>query len=377
MKEIAGRFEKICPKGGLLARFNSDEFALFADNIGNEANAHELARALHNCLSDPIVIEDQKIHLTAAIGIALYSGHIHNSEDLVRNAGTAMHRAKSEGRGRSVIYHHDLRKRARSLFTLEADLRQAIDAEALDLHYQPICHLSTGEIVGFEALARWNHPKHGAISPVEFIAVAENSGLIVPLGQWALREACAQLSAWDQIGGRAASLSVNVNVSGIQFGEPDFVDMVRAAITEAGLSGNRIRLEITESTIMTNAELVADLLLDLKALGICLAVDDFGTGYSSLSYLTRFPIDTLKIDRAFVSKLNKNEDDAKIVHIVTMLAQTLGMTVVAEGIETQAQLERLGQLGCPFGQGYFFSKPLSASDATDLLRAGTTLPGNI
>ncbi|RMF09395.1 MAG: bifunctional diguanylate cyclase/phosphodiesterase [Alphaproteobacteria bacterium] len=372
--EVSQRLSKLCPDEAILARIASDEFALFVPVNVTEAEALALARKIHHQLDTVFTLDQHNVYVTVSIGIDLLSKQIHSGEDLVDNALSAMHRAKAEGRGRTVLYHAELRKRSQSLFALESDLREALDTKSLELHYQPICDMRTGAVIGVEALARWNHPTKGPISPLEFIAVAENAGLIGKLGRWALEEACSQLAYWDQVTHQSRALTMNVNVSGAQLGEPGFVEIVRDALTMAGLNGERIRLELTESTIMSNADLITDMLLDLKAQGISIAVDDFGTGYSSLSYLNRFPIDTLKIDRSFVSRLGESAEDSKIIHIITMLARTLGMTVVAEGVETEAQRKLLGELGCHFGQGYFFARPLPARDVTKLLQTQATLP---
>ena len=371
---VARRVKDVLPSGAFMSRFICDEFTVFTPGLESETEAQSLADSIHAVIKAPMSIEACTVHISAAIGIAHSTPMLHSAEDLVRNAIMAMHKAKANGIGRTATYSQDLRKHAQSQFTLEADLRKAIQNAELELHYQPICNMISGEITGFEALARWNHPERGPISPVEFISLAEQSGLILPLGAWALHEACRQMAEWDRITGTDRNLIINVNVSGIQFSEPGFIESARSALNESGLDGSRLRLEITESTLMSNADLVADLLLDLKALGLHLAIDDFGTGYSSLSYLHRFPIDTLKIDRSFTQKLDDNSGEAKIVHIITTLAQTMGMITVAEGIETEEQRKQLSQLGCQSAQGFLFARPLSAGAATDLLKSGKSLP---
>jgi diguanylate cyclase (GGDEF)-like protein len=370
----ARRIKDVLPTGSLLSRFICDEFTIFAPGMKSDEEARKLADRIHTAIKTPMPLGECTVHISAAIGIAHSTPTLHGVEDLVRNAIMAMHKAKATGIGSTATYSQDLRKHAQSQFTLEADLRKAIQNRELELHYQPICNMISGEITGFEALTRWNHPERGPVSPVEFIPLAEQSGLILPLGAWALHEACRQMAEWDHIPGLDQNLIINVNVSGIQFSEPGFIDSARQALNDSGLDGRRLRLEITESTLMSNADLVADLLLDLKALGLQLAIDDFGTGYSSLSYLNRFPIDTLKIDRSFTQKLDDKSGDAKIVHIITTLAQTMGMTTVAEGIETKEQREQLSQLGCQMAQGYLFARPLSADSATELLKSGKSLP---
>lgn len=375
LADVAARLKRAMPATALTARLGSDEFSVLLPNLADRSEASALAETIHACLKAPFHNGGQDIYLTASIGIALTSPRVHHAEELLRNTSIAMHRAKREGLAKTIIYHDDLKTRAQSQFKFEADLRRALDQGELSLHYQPIVALATGELIGFEALSRWHHVERGSVPPAEFIAVAETSGLIVPLGRWALNTACRQLAAWKRLYPAAANLSLNVNVSGLQISEGNLTTVVQDALITSGLAGEYLKLEITESALMTNAELAADLLLDLKSFGVGLALDDFGTGYSSLSYLNRFPIDTLKIDRSFIRNLGTNRDDHKIVHIITMLASALGLTAVAEGIESEDQLSRLNALGCHFGQGFLFSRPLPADDASALLLKGvTTLP---
>ncbi len=363
---VAARLKECLPADAVVARNGGDEFAAFLPNCEAD-DAQSVARHIHHQLTAPVTLDGYELHISASIGIACGSSRQIIPEDLLRDASIAMHRAKREGLGRTVVYHEDIRTRAKWRFKFEGDLRHALERNELFLHYQPIFSLTSGELVGFEALCRWQHPERGFVPPTEFISVAESCGLIIPLGRWALNTACAQLVEWSKRFPAAANLHVNVNVSGIQIGSDNMAEAVRQALHASQLDGHRLRLEITESALMTNAELAADLLLDLKSYGVGLALDDFGTGYSSLSYLSRFPIDTIKIDRSFINNLENNPDDYKIVHIITLLASTLGITAVAEGIETNDQLVRLKMLGCHYGQGYHFSRPLSVVDVETLL----------
>nr|WP_279347180.1 bifunctional diguanylate cyclase/phosphodiesterase [Govania unica] len=358
---VAQRMTDCLPKQALIARMGGDEFAVLLPRTAPGDEGFTTAQSLHEALSAPLTIDNHDLRVTASIGIAQASALNAAAEDLVKNSSIAMHRAKREGRGRTVLYHNDLTAHAKSRFEFEGDLRRALERGELSLHYQPIYSLASGELTGFEALCRWQHPERGAVPPVDFIAIAEASGLIIPLGRWALHAACAQLADWSARYPVVSNLSVNVNVSGLQISGDNMAAVVREALIASGIAGNRLRLEITESALMTNADLAADLLLDLKSFGVCLALDDFGTGYSSLNYLSRFPIDTIKIDRSFIAKLDSNPDDAKIVHIITQLASSLGISAVAEGIETLEHLERLKVLGCHYGQGYYFSRPLPAA----------------
>lgn len=365
--KVAERLTRLMPHDTIIARMGGDEFAILLPFIPPEDEGVSLANQIHEELSQRLEIENQDLRITISIGIALTCVQMSSAEDLVKNASIAMHRAKREGLGRTVVYHHDLKAHAKSRFEFEGDLRRALERGELSLHYQPIYSLATEEITGFEALCRWHHPERGSVSPVDFIAIAETSGLIIPLGRWAIAEACRQLSEWSRTFPKATGLSVNVNVSGLQISGDNMGIVVKDALIASGLAGHRLTLEITESALMTNADLAADLLLDLKSYGVCLALDDFGTGYSSLNYLSRFPIDTIKIDRSFISKLDSTQDDVKIVHIITQLAKSLGISAVAEGIETIEHLDRLKQIGCHYGQGYYFSRPLPVQEVEQKL----------
>lgn len=360
--EYAHRLSEGVPDARLIARLSGDEFAVLV--VGQDANlAQTAARIMHERLRAAFILAGRVVHVSGSAGIAYASPYTVSSEELLRNAGIALSRARRDGVGRSIVYHDELRARAQSEFELEADLRRAIENGGLDLHYQPIVSLKSGEVVGFEALARWTHPERGLIPPNEFIPIAEACGLIVPLGRFALESACRQLAAWSSAYPRRAPLSCSVNVSSMQFRDGGLAGDVHRALIGAGIHGNGLRLEITESALMTNAEIAADLLLDLKGLGVGLSLDDFGTGYSSLSYLNRFPFDTLKVDRSFVHDLGSNAESLKIVHIITQLAATLGLSVIAEGVETEGQLAELSALGCHYAQGFLFSKALPASEA--------------
>ena len=370
------RLSEGLPDACQVARLSGDEFAALV--VGRDANfAQTTARVMHERLRAAFPLAGRVVHVTGSVGIAYASPYTASSEELLRNAGIALSRARREGVGRSIVYHDELRVRAQSEFELEADLRRAIENGGLDLHYQPIVSLKSGEVVGFEALARWTHPERGSIPPGEFIPIAEACGLIVPLGRFALESACRQLAAWSAAYPRRAPLSCSVNVSSMQFRDGGLAADVQKALIGSGIHGDRLRLEITESALMTNAEIAADLLLDLKGLSVGLSLDDFGTGYSSLSYLNRFPFDTLKVDRSFVHDLGSNAESLKIVHIITQLAATLGLSVIAEGVETEGQLAELSALGCHYAQGFLFSKALPATEAAArLLEADAPFAGH-
>ncbi len=372
---VAYKLEALLPKNAILARFDGDKFAilLFDDDVGimqNEAVA--LANLLHHDMTKPILTEKQEIYLSLTIGIAIGCTPITDSSKLIQHAHIAMQRLNITSRDRTLVYQPELQTRANSRLKLENNLRDALRNKDLCLNYQPIISLQNGELLGFEALCRWNHPTLGSISPLEFIPLSEESGLIVPLGNWVLREACKSLHTWMTKYPNSSNLVMNVNVSGQQLLEDSFVSTTQEALLNAGLDGNQLALEITETTLIENAEVVRDILLDLKSLDIGLAIDDFGTGYSSLSYLNQFPVDILKIDKSFVNKMSATEDSYKIIHIISTLAQTLGMNVVAEGIEIKDQVVALKKLGCQTGQGFLFSKPLSFEDAEKYIQQEPT-----
>jgi EAL domain-containing protein (putative c-di-GMP-specific phosphodiesterase class I) len=279
-----------------------------------------------------------------------------------------MYRAKEQGQGCYEIFDKVMHAQAMSLLQLENDLRRAVERREFFVHYQPIVQLSTGEIAGFEALLRWLHPERGFISPAEFISIAEETHLIRPIGVWVLREACAQMRRWHDRFPTAAQPFISVNLSARQFMQPDLVEQVKLVLQETRLEPSCLKLEITETVIMQNAEAATGMLRQLRSLGVQLAIDDFGTGYSSLSYLHRFPVDTLKIDRSFVSRMIAGNESAAIVETTVTLASKLKMNVVAEGIETDNQRSQLTALGCGYGQGYLFSRPVDADSATALLQ---------
>jgi EAL domain-containing protein (putative c-di-GMP-specific phosphodiesterase class I) len=286
---------------------------------------------------------------------------------MLRDADIAMYRAKEMGKARYAIFDQRMYAQTLKLLKLESDLRQALDYQEFLLHYQPIISLITGELTGFEALIRWQHHKRGLVSPGEFIPIAEDTGLIVPLGEWVLREACRQMQTWQLKFPAVPSLKISVNLASKQLREPNFIKQLDSILEETGLEGSCLRLEITETMLMDNFKDTLDVLFSIRERNIQLSIDDFGQGYSSLSYIHRFPVDILKIDRAFVNRMNCDRENFEIVRTITTLAHTLGMAVVAEGVETAEQLQQLQTLGCEFGQGYFFSRPLDVPSATAII----------
>ncbi len=333
------------------------------------ADATLVAERVQQTLGQPVMLGGHEVRVTASIGIALSATGYNLPGDLLRDADLALYRAKAKGNACHEVYDQALHAQAVALMQLETDLRRALDRGELLLHYQPIVSLATGQITGFEALARWRHPQRGLVPPAEFIAVAEDTGLIVPLGQWALREACSQVRAWRARFPSQSDLSVCVNLSARQFTQSDLVESITCMLEETGLDPSALRLEITESVMMEQAERATTILTQLRALHIPLHLDDFGTGYSSLSYLHRFPIDLLKIDRSFVSLISESAQHWEIVRAIVTLAHNLKIEVVAEGIETAEQLALLKTLRCDYGQGYYFSTPLESHAVEALLAA--------
>ncbi|MBI4783451.1 MAG: EAL domain-containing protein [Oscillatoriophycideae cyanobacterium NC_groundwater_1537_Pr4_S-0.65um_50_18] len=366
--EIAKRLLSCLRPGDTLARLGGDEFVVLLEQIKNNQCVTQVADRIQHALTLPFDIEGHEVFTAASIGIALSTTGYARPEDLLRDADIAMYRAKAHGRARYEIFHPKMHTRAVALLQLETDLRRAIERQELQLHYQPIVSLRTRQAIGFEALIRWQHPTRGKVSPDEFIPIAEETGLIVPIGDWVLREACRQMQSWRQMFPDRQPLMINVNVSGKQF-SPHLTEQVSKILRETGLDPRQLKIEITESLLMENAEYAVLTLTQLQELGIQLAMDDFGTGYSSLSYLHRFPIDTLKIDRSFISRLDVDGEQLTIVRTIIMLAWNLGMEVVAEGVETAKQLAQLHALRCEYAQGYFFSKPLDAQAVEQFIRA--------
>lgn len=347
---------------GLTARLGGDEFVILLESLSDVEDAVVVVERLQEVIAKPYKLRDHEVVISSSIGIAISSADRRSAEILLRDADTAMYRAKSGGKARHAVFDTDMHEDAIKRLHVEGDLRRAVAEGQFQVYYQPIVELSTRRIRSFEALVRWIHPDRGFVSPVEFISVAEENGLIVDIGRFVLEQACADTQAWNEALG-ADSIGININISKRQIAEPGFVDEVRAVLARTRIPGHLVRLEVTESTVMENSEAVVDVLHELRTLGIELHMDDFGTGYSSLSCIHRFPIDVLKIDREFVMTMEKDEQYAAVVQAITMLAHALDIRVTAEGIETEEQAGALGKLHCNYGQGYLYSRPLPASDA--------------
>lgn len=366
---ISRRLETGLRRGDLIARLGGDEFAILLEDIRDEQYAIQVAERLQKALMIPFKLSGHEIVASTSIGIALSTIGYDHPQDLLRDADTAMYHAKGTGKARYQIFDTAMHVRAVALLKIETDLRRALERQEFQLHYQPIVSLSNQKITGFEALVRWYHPERGLITPSEFIPVAEETGLIAPLGLWVLQEACRQMRKWQQKYPAANALTISVNISGKQFSQANFIAQIQRILQETQLDACHLKLEITESILMDNVESTTTTLLALKALGIQLSMDDFGTGYSSLSYLNRFPVSTLKIDRSFIQSIDVDVEKLEIIRTVVMLAQSLGMDAVAEGVETANQLAPLKDLGCESGQGYFFSKPLNSKTIEKLIES--------
>lgn len=365
---VAQKLSYLVRPEDMVARLGGDEFVILLDHIKNKKQVTPIANRIINSLAQPFRLGSQEVYTSTSIGIAFSTPDYDRAENILRDADIAMYRAKAKGKARFEIFDHEMHNRAMSLLHLENDLRRAVQKNELTLHYQPIVSLNTGQMIGFEALARWFHPQRGFIPPAEFIPIAEDTELIYQIGEWVLREACRQMCQWDQEYPQSTPLIVSVNLSAKQLEQKGIVELIQAILLETGLETYRLKLEITESVLMSNAEQSIVLIQRLRDSGIRISIDDFGTGYSSLSYLHRFPIDTLKVDRSFVNGLGGHGENSEIVQTIIMLAHNLGIEVVAEGVETNEQLEHLQQMKCGYGQGYFYSKPVDPKKAEELIR---------
>jgi diguanylate cyclase (GGDEF)-like protein/PAS domain S-box-containing protein len=363
---VASRLREAVRPSDTVARIGGDEFVVVCEDIGDVEDAARIAERIAEALSRSFELTGDEVILSTSIGIALSSGHEDAPEDLLRDADSAMYRAKEEGRNRYEVFDSSMRVEAVERLEMEQALRRALGRSEFRLFYQPVLDVDSGSIVGVEALLRWDHPERGLLRPPEFISLAEDTGLIIPIGKWALQEACRQAQRWREAEPDRKPLTIAVNLSARQLAQPDVADMVAEALEMTGTDPSQVWLEITESVLTGDTEATIGALRALKALGVRLSVDDFGTGYSSLLYLKRFPVDTLKVDRAFVAGLGTHPEDTAIVAGVVRLAQTLGLTAIAEGVETEEQRAALLALGCDLAQGYLFGHPEPPEDLGEL-----------
>jgi diguanylate cyclase (GGDEF)-like protein len=349
-----------------VGRFGGDEFAVIMTGIRSDGDAIALANWINSQVAQPYDLLGRQVFATASLGIAVSDDRYHNAEEILRDADIAMYNAKETGKA-CIVFDQIMHARAVSLLELETDLRLAVERNEFELFYQPIVSLDDASLLGFEALIRWNHPSRGLITPGEFIDTAESTGLMIPMTLMVLRTACDQLTRWKRARIAPRSLIMSVNLSASHLSQPDVVEQVRLIVEETGIDPGCLKLEITESAVMGNAEAAIDVLRKIQRLGVQLSIDDFGTGYSNLSYLHRFPMDTLKVDRSFVSSMESGSENGEIVRTIIALAKALRLSVIAEGIESIHQFHQLRILGCEYGQGYLFSRPIPVDEATRLL----------
>ncbi len=367
---VANLLQKCLRENDLVARLGGDEFVILLDGISSIEDATMIGDRIQRKLRSPFELKGQNIFTSASIGIVFSSPNYSNAAELLRDADIAMYRAKAKGKSRYEIFDMAMYQETLKLLELENCLRQAVKRNEFVLHYQPIISLSHSKLVGFEALIRWQHPTKGSISPIDFIPIAEDTGLILEIGEWLLKEACRQLKQWQQQFAQIpqiASLKMNVNIASQQLQQPEFIQKLDRILQETGLNGNCLRLEITESVLIDPEGGIQDTLKQIRERNIKLSIDDFGTGYSSLSYLRQFPIDNLKIDRSFIEQMNYDSENLEIVRVIITLAKTLGMDAISEGVETPQQLQQLKAFGCEFGQGFLFSRPLPSIGVESML----------
>ena len=367
LASVGQRLSAVAGPGQTVARLGGDEFAILIDEVAGPVEARALAERILSDLARPIAIESRSLVVTGSIGLALYETAYERAEDMMRDAELAMYRAKSLGKARAELFHPSLHSHSVHLLTLENDLRLAIDRDELRLYFQPIVSLKTGRIAGFESLVRWRHPRRGLLGPLEFITLAEETGLIGQIGAWVLERACRQMRDWQTRYPSDPPLTVSVNLSIRQFNQIDLVTEIVDTLARTGWRANRLKLELTETALMQNAARAAHILSRLKAADIQISLDDFGTGYSSLSYLHALPFDTLKIDKSFVAGMVNERSKLEIVRAILLLARNLKMDVVAEGVETVEQHAQLRALDCEYAQGFLFSPPLDIEAAEKLL----------
>jgi predicted signal transduction protein with EAL and GGDEF domain len=365
--ETARRLKGCLHTADTVARLGGDEFTVLLEDIKQLDDATKVADRIEKELSAPFILGGQEIFVTASIGIALSDRSYERPEDLLRDADIAMYRAKALGKARCELFDAEMRTQAIARLQFENDLRRALLRREFQVYYQPIVHLETGRICGFEALTRWNHPTRGLISPAEFVPVAEETGLIIPICRWVLQEACRQTVLWQEKYLLNPPLMINVNFSWKQLMQPDLVKQIKQVLAETRLSPSSLKLELNESLIADHVRFPNNMLQQLNELGVRVVIDDFGTNSSSLFFLHRLSIDTLKINRHFIDSMGKDAENHLLVRTIIKLTRELGVNVIAVGVENNKQFMDLKTLGCEFGQGYYFSSPVDVSGATDLI----------
>ncbi len=365
--EVSQRLIRSTRQTDTVARLGGDEFTILLEDVADLSKTLEVADRVLHALAEPVVLCGQDSWTRGSIGIAMYKPDYADAAAILRDADTAMYQAKANGKGRYELFNEAMHTHVLKRMKLEADLRRAVERQEFCLHYQPIVALESGKLAGFEALVRWQHPEGQMISPADFIPIAEETSLIIPLGEWVLQEATRQMRAWQEEFSLSQALTISVNLSSKQFADDALLEKILRVLAETGLAPHCLKLELTESVVMEKIETTSAMLKQLRQLGIQLSIDDFGTGYSSLSYLARLPLDTLKIDRSFIHQMGDNEENAEVVKAIILLARALGLEVVAEGVETPDQLRQLQMLHCGHAQGYLFSRPVEAAVAAKLI----------
>ena len=372
--DVSKRLQSCIRTVDTVARLGGDEFSILCEEFGDSQEVIEIADRIQQASKQPFRIKGHQVHITASVGIVLDTRYYSNAEDILRDADIAMYRAKEQGKACFMVFDKKMHDDAVASLQKEIDLRNALIDNELQLYYQPILDVASGKIEGLEALLRWVHPRAGLINPESFIPLAEETGLIIEIGDWVINEACRQMKTWQRRNPEFKAISIAINISSLQFQSDDIVDTIMGALQHYELNPSCLKLELTESMVMENAGAAVTKLKKMKELGIKLAIDDFGTGYSSLAYLNMFPIDNLKIDRSFINGLEYNEENVEIVRAIISLGKSLGHVVIAEGVEQQGQLQRLRELSCDHYQGYLFSRPLSRDEIFKLISAGSDQP---
>lgn len=364
---ISKRLEDCVRGTDTVARLGGDEFAILLEDVKDQDEVQFITQRIQESIEKEVLIQEHEIYVSGSIGIVINMSQYSQAEDIFRDADLAMYSAKDDGKATCKLFDENLYQQALENANIEKELRHVLENSQLELYYQPIISLKNNQLAGFEALVRWRHPVQGMISPDKFIPMAEDTGLIIPIGQWVLEEACRQLKEWQNQSGKPQHLTMNVNMSVKQFLQPDFVDIVKNCLKNLDLESSCLKLELTESLLMEHSQSALEKIEELKKMGVQFVIDDFGTGYSSLSYIHRFPVDVLKIDRSFVNNLELGHECTEIIKTIVTMSRNLGMSVVAEGIESEFQLDILKQLSCENAQGYLISKPLSKDDAAQLI----------